>query len=144
MSVFSMSEPVNKIEAVPADVSLMLRAHAELRSLTREVVPVLRQLETGDGLPDDQRDAALAYLELAWSQARRCAAESDAAHAQLRALRRESDDSVFGGGEEDFFHGACRYCEAVRALRDRVGRRVGRLLPGEQTAPTLHLGRLAS
>lgn len=140
-----MSEPINKIEAVPADVSLMLRADAELRSLTREVLPVLRQLETGAGLSDDQHDAALAYLELAWSQARRCAAESDAAHARLRTRRRESDDDtlVEGGEGEDLLVGACRYYEAARTLRDRLARQVGRLLSVEQTAPALHLGRLA-
>ncbi len=139
-----MSEHVNKIEAVPADVSLMLRAHAELRSLTREVLPVLRHLETGAGLPEDQHDAALAYLELAWSEARRCASESDAAHARLCTLRRASDDAlVEGGEEEDLLVGACRYYEAARAQRDRLARRVGRLLPGGETAPALRLGRLA-
>jgi hypothetical protein len=143
MSVFSMSEHVNEIEAVPPDVSLMLRAHAELRSLTREVVPVLRQIETRAGLPEDQHEAALAYLELAWSQARRCACEGDAAHAQLCARRRESDGSVFGEGEEDLFLGACRYYEAVRALRDRVARQVGRLLPGGEATTALPVGRLA-
>lgn len=142
MTVFSMSEHVNKIEGVPADVSLMLRAHAELRSLTREVVPVLCQLETGSGLPDDQHGAAIAYLEVTWRQARRCASEGDAAHAQLCAHRRE--DVLLEEAEEDLFHGACRYYEAVKALRDAVGRRVGRLLPGREAPADLRLGRCVS
>lgn len=137
-----MSEHVNRIEDVPADVSLMLRAHAELRCLTREVLPVLRQLETVAGLPDDQRDAAIAYLELAWDHARRCASEDDAAHAQLCARRRESEGLPSANESlEDLFQGACRYYQSVRALRDRVSLRVSPLLAARQTAPALRLGR---
>lgn len=129
---FDMSEHINKIERpsagaeLPADVDLMLRAHAETRCLSREVIPVLRQIETGHGLPCEQYGAAMAYLEVSWLQARRCAQESDAAYRQLTALpSRETDTRQ----DPDELHGrACRYYESVKTLRDVARRRVGMLL----------------
>lgn len=115
-----MSEHINKIDVLPADVSLMLRAHAELRCLQREVLPVLRQLETGDGLPEDQHGAALAYLEMCWLAARGRAHETDTAHRMLRDSR----------GPDELRAGACRYYDAARQLRSTVGRRVSRALEG--------------
>ena len=44
---------------------------------------MLRQLRHPDGLPDEQLGAALAYLEVAWLEATRLAAETDAACADL-------------------------------------------------------------
>jgi hypothetical protein len=67
----------------PPDVSLLLRAHAEQRWLSREVIPVLRQIETRERLPEEQLPAALAYLEVIWCEARRRARETDTARAHL-------------------------------------------------------------
>jgi hypothetical protein len=122
-----MSEHINQIEALPADVSLMLRAHAELRCLHREVLPVLHQVLTGEDLPEDQYDAAVAYLEVCWLTARGRAHETDTAHRQLRDSR----------GREELRASACRYYDAAWRLRCAVGRRVGCALQGpclQQTA----------
>ena len=62
-----------------SDISLLLRAHAEQRWLSHEVLPVLRQLEQRDCLPEEQLGAALAYLEVLWIEASQRAAETDAA-----------------------------------------------------------------
>src|ERR1700677_4977191 len=67
----------------PSDVCLILRAHAEQRWLSREVLLVLRQLQTPDGVPDEQLGAALAYLEVTWLEPTRLAVETDAACANL-------------------------------------------------------------
>jgi hypothetical protein len=115
-----MSEHINKIEALPADVSLLLRAHAELRCLQREVIPVLRQVQTGEGLPEDQYGAAIAYLEVCWLTARARAYETDTAHRLLRDSR----------GQEELRAGAGHYYDAARRLRSAVGRRVNCVLQG--------------
>jgi hypothetical protein len=102
--------------SLPSDVCLLLRADAEQCWLRREVIPVLRHLETREQLPDDQVKAALAYLEVIWSEATARAGETDAAHAHLRT---EED------GEHDALSGpAGRYHAAVRVLRGVVAERV--------------------
>lgn len=101
--------------SLPSDVCLLLRADAEQCWLRREVIPVLRHLETREQLPDDQVKAALAYLEVIWSEATARAGETDAAHAHLR-----TED-----GEHDALSGpAGRYHAAVRVLRGVVAERV--------------------
>ena len=102
-----------------SDICLLLRAHGEQRWLTYELVPVVRQLEQRESLPEDQLGAALAYLEALWIEARRRAAETDAAHAELE----ES-----GSGEVSLHEKARRYYAAVRRLRHALARRVQRLL----------------
>lgn len=116
------------------DVSLLLRAHAEQRMLSREVIPVVRQIETGERLPEEQLPAALAYLEVIWADCRRRAAETDRA-------RRRLDEP--GGRELALWGRACRYHTVLVALREAVGRRVAPLLevgepgvrPDEWAAP---------
>lgn len=101
----------------------MLRTHAEMRCLSREVIPVLRQVETRERLPEDQVDAALAYLDALWLQAGRLAAETDAAYAELTCVPHSADreqDAVYGN--------ACRYRAAVVSLRGVVTRRIAPLL----------------
>jgi hypothetical protein len=95
----------------PPDVTLLLRAHAEQRWLSREVIPVMRQIETGERLPEEQLPAAGAYLEVIWSEALGLAREADAA---LRRL-----DAVGTCAAE-----ALRYHTLVRALREVLARRV--------------------
>jgi hypothetical protein len=95
-------------------MALLLRADAEQRWLHREVIPVLRQLETRAPLAGEQVGAALAYLEDSWSEALLRARQSDAARERgSRAPRHGSigDDAV-------------RYHTAVRALRGIVAQRV--------------------
>jgi len=128
-----MPETVSDSQMKPADIGLLLRAHAELRCLSREVLPVLRQIETGADLPEEQFDAALAYLEVTWIEASRRAVETDAARLAL------GEPSDRGHGLPDRGHAlpdrghslsdrACRYCAAVRRLRRSVATRVGSLL----------------
>jgi hypothetical protein len=102
----------------PPDVSLLLRAHAEQNWLSREVIPVIRQLETRDHLPEEQVGAALAYLEVIWIEAQRRAKETDAAHVHLDEVC--IDDSALP-------EKACRYHASVRNLREVVSKRVALL-----------------
>jgi|SRR5580704_6084494 uncharacterized tellurite resistance protein B-like protein len=103
----------------PPDVSLLLRAHAERRWLSREVIPVLRQIETSDGLPDEQLPAAVAYLEVIWSEALSRARETDAER------RRLDEPSPL---EQPLLVKAQHHHAAVRSLREAVTRRVAPLL----------------
>jgi hypothetical protein len=107
----------------PADVSLLLRAHAERRWLSREVIPVLRQIETCEDLPEDQLPAALAYLEVIWAEAVGRARETDAERRRLDAR-----DLT----EQPLLARARRYHRVVEALREAVARRVGQLLTTPQ------------
>jgi hypothetical protein len=103
----------------PADVCLLLRAHAEARWLSAEMVPVLRELERDD-LPAEQLGAALAYLEVLRIEGRGRAAETDAARAEL--------DATGPDGEQAIHSNARRYHAAVRRLRTTIDRRVERLV----------------
>jgi hypothetical protein len=98
----------------------MLRAHAEGRWLSHNVVPVLRQLEQPDSLPEGQLGAAFAYLEVLWIEACGRAAETDAARVEL--------DTPGASSEQLLREKACRYHAAVRRLRNTIDRRVQRLL----------------
>jgi hypothetical protein len=103
-----------------SDVCLLLRAHAEQGWLSHELVPVLRQLEQGDPLPEEQLGAALAYLEVLWLEASDRAAETEAAFAEL--------DSVHISPNPSLSREARDYHEAVSALRRSVERHVARIL----------------
>jgi hypothetical protein len=108
----------------PSDVCLLLRAHAEQRWLSHEVVPVLRELQHRDSLPEQQLGAALAYLEVIWIEAARRAAETDATFAELDATvsaEERSCDRALPGK-------ARRYHTAVRTLREIVARHVAQLI----------------
>jgi hypothetical protein len=111
-----------------SDVCLLLRAHAEQGWLGHELVPVLRQLEQRDSLPDEQLDAALAYLEVLWLEASQRAAETEAAYADL--------DAYDTSGERALSREARSYHTAVRALRDSVGHHVAQLLGAPSDALT--------
>jgi hypothetical protein len=106
-------------QSPPSDVCLLLRAYAEQRWLSREVVPVLRQLESAE-LPEEQLGAALAYLEVIWLEASRHAAETDAAFAALQDTAPDAEEALPSK--------ARRYHAAVRFLREAVGRHVVGLL----------------
>jgi hypothetical protein len=113
----------------PPDVSLLLRAHAERRWLSREVIPVLRQLETCEGLPDEQLPAALAYLEVIWAEALGRARETDAERRRLDERGPvERGPGERGPGEQPLVARAHRYHAVVRDLRETVARRVSLLL----------------
>jgi hypothetical protein len=103
----------------PPDVSLLLRAHAERHWLSREVIPVVRQIESSEDLPDEQLPAALAYLEVTWAEALSRAGETD-------AERRRLDQRDLA--TQPLPARARRYHAVVRALREAVARRVARLL----------------
>jgi len=105
----------------PSDVCLLLRAHAEQRWLSREVVPVMRQLQAPGELPDEQLGAALAYLEVTWLEAVQLAAETDAAFVDL-------DHAAPPSAEETLPCKARSYHAAVRTLRQAVAAHVTALV----------------
>jgi hypothetical protein len=109
----------------PPDICLLLRAHGEQRWLVSEVVPVLRQLEQPDAIPDDQRAAALAYLEVLWIDAHLRACDTDAAYEHFNASE---------PGRDPVLHAkALSYHAAVSRQRDSIARRIGRLAPPSQS-----------
>jgi hypothetical protein len=103
-----------------SDVCLLLRAHAESRWLSQQVVPVLREIEERDALPDEQLGAALAYLEVLWIEACARAGETDATRIEL--------DARGPGDDHTLYEKARRYHAAARRLRCLIARRVSRLL----------------
>jgi hypothetical protein len=103
----------------PPDICVLLRAHGEQRWLFSEVVPVLRQLEQPRTLPEDQRGAAIAYLEVLWLDAQMRAADTDAAHATLEATNPNGDRALH--------EKAHRYHAAVRRQRTAIARRIATL-----------------
>jgi hypothetical protein len=113
--------------SVPSDIVLLLRADAEQSWLNREVIPVLRQIETLDPVSSEQQvGAALAYLESSWNEATLRARQTDAA-GDLSAERRRQTQL----GER-----AERYHTAVRALRGIVAERVNAYVePATSTEP---------
>jgi len=115
MSKMSAPQSTPLDPSVPSDIVLLLRADAEQSWLNREVIPVLRQIETLDPMPSDQVGAALAYLESSWNE------------ATLRARQTDAASDLNGGGREGTRLGghAERYHTAVRALRGIVAERVG-------------------
>ncbi len=100
----------------PPDICLLLRAHGEQRWLISEVVPVLRQLEHPRTLPEEQRGAAIAYLEVLWLDAQLRAIDTDAAHATLEATNPNGDRALH--------EKAHRYHAAVRRQRAAIARRI--------------------
>jgi hypothetical protein len=120
--------PDNQNNSPLPDMCLMLRAHAEQLWLTRQVAPVLRQLEQPRSIPGDQLGAALAYLEVLWIDACTRAAESDIALARLTA--------TIPNGNAAFHAEARSYYYAVRTLRDAVARHVAELLAPPLRPPT--------
>ncbi len=118
----------------PPDVTLLLRAHSEQRWLSREVIPVVRQIETGVRLPDEQLPAAVAYLEVVWVEAVGLAHETDVALRRLDALdsvRQPALDSV----RQPLRARARRYHACVRALRTTVAQHVMPMIVAPQDAP---------
>ncbi len=111
-----------------ADICLLLRAHGEQLWLFSRVLPVVTKLERREQRSEEQRGAALAYLEVLWLEARGRAAESDGALARLQP----NPGSATGTLREQ----ARRYHAAVRRLRSSLARRVERLLavPDEPAA----------
>jgi hypothetical protein len=103
-----------------SDVCLLLRAHAEQGWLSHELVPVLRQLEHPDSLPEEQLGAALAYLEVLWVEASQRAADTEAAHDELEAVNGSTDPSLS--------REARNYHLAVCRLRESVASHVRQLL----------------
>lgn len=114
----------------PQDICVLLRAHGEQRWLIGEVLPVLRQIETPESIPEDQLGAALAYLELLWLDACQRARETDATYAKLDPC------SPLHQHDLVLYEKARRYHAAVRRLRNTIDRRVQLLLavPGEDSA----------
>jgi hypothetical protein len=120
------SQPHAADQSPPADVCLLLRAHAEARWLGHEVVPVIRDLERE--LERELRSGAgLAYLEALSIEAHRHAAETDAARTELDALAPAGDHGVRAN--------AHRYHAAVRRLRATIDARIQQLLAAAGDVP---------
>jgi hypothetical protein len=103
------------------DVSLLLRTHSEQRWLSREVLPVVGQIETPEQLPEEQLPAAAAYLEVLWAEAAARARETDSARRHLDGV-----ESAL-----PLTPRARRYHAVVRAFREAVARRVVPLITGQ-------------
>ena len=116
--------PTQSAVASPPDVSLMLRTHSEQSWLIHEVIPVVRQIETPGGLPEEQLPAATAYLEVTWAEALGRARETDLALDRLDTLDLHSLPAK-----------ARRYHAAVGALRKAIARRVAKLIAAPPEAP---------
>lgn len=109
-----------------SDVCLLLRAHAESRWLSNELVPVLREVEQREAISDRQIGTALAYLEVLWIEACARARETESARVELDAL---------GSADAALLEKAHRYHAAVRRLREKVEVRVCRQLVVPDEAP---------
>ena len=112
--------------ASASDVCLLLRAHAESRWLSNELVPVLREVEQRETISEQQVGTALAYLEVLWIEACARARETEAARVELDAL---------GSADPALREKAHRYHTAVRRLRERVEARVCRQLVVPDSSP---------
>ncbi|HEX3510430.1 MAG TPA: hypothetical protein VHT27_04940 [Solirubrobacteraceae bacterium] len=106
----------------PPDITLLLRAYAEQRWLSAEVLPVLSELECPGAVADEQLGAALAYLEVLWMDARTRAAATEAALEGMLA-----EDPRRHSGLDDR---AQTYHELVRAQRAAIGERVRQVTGG--------------
>jgi hypothetical protein len=117
----------------PPDVSLLLRAHAEQRWLSGEVIPVVRQVEHPERLPDEQLPAAVAYLEVIWIEAMGRSRETEAARCHLDEW--ECPAHPLPGQPLATRARSCH--AAVRTLREAAARRVAPLLavPAELGGP---------
>jgi hypothetical protein len=109
-----MNHPAN--QSPPADVCLLLRAHTEARWLSREVVPLIRELEQDR----DSHPGLASYLHTLCIEARHHAAATDAVRIEL--------DAQPPNGDHELHHKARRYHAAVRRLRATVDRRVEALV----------------
>jgi hypothetical protein len=105
--------------SLPSDVCLLLRADAEQCWLHREVIPVLRQVEASEHLPEEEIAAALAYLEAMWDEARVRARATDAARTGLGSADEE---------DRNLSDRADHYHVAVRTLREVVASKVAPLV----------------
>jgi hypothetical protein len=127
-SIIAMSNSSDS--SLPSDIRLLLRADAERHWLHREVIPVLREVETLER-PREEVGAALAYLEAMWNEASLRARETDAAHNSLHS---------HDGKCAPLSCTASRYHAAVRVLRgivaDRVLPLVDQTVGFEQATPS--------
>jgi hypothetical protein len=100
----------------PSDISLLLRVYGEQRWLICDVLPVLREAEQPGAIAELELPAALAYLEMLWSQACRLATQTDAAASLL--------DGEDPRCSEELVEKARRYHTAVKRLRSAMQARV--------------------
>jgi hypothetical protein len=102
-----------------ADACLLLRSHFEELWLRSQVLPVVRQLEDPESIPEDQLGAALAYLELLWIDAARRSGETEAAFRELLFDAPTADPGVRAQ--------ARRMHASVRIVREVLAGRVARI-----------------
>jgi hypothetical protein len=111
-----MTDATTQPSATPADIRLLLRAHAEQRWLIAKVIPLLRQLEQAHTPAVEDLDAALAYLEVLWLEAGLRASVTDAAARELK--------DACQGACPQLADRAARYHATVHRLRSAVDLRV--------------------
>ena len=112
-----MTNPV--LTSNPPDISLLLRVYGEQRWLLLEVFPVLREAEQPGAIAERDLGAALAYLEMLWSQARRLAEETDRAAALVSAQDPHCSHLLVEKAQ--------RYHAAIRRMRSAMQARVERV-----------------
>jgi hypothetical protein len=103
----------------PPDIALLLRVYGEQRWLLREVMPVLREAECPGAISEDDLSAAMAYLEMLWSQALRLAQETDAVAEGLDPSDSRCSHVLVGKAQ--------RYHAAIGRLRVGMATRVQKL-----------------
>lgn len=111
----------------------MLRADAEMRCLSRDVVPMLREVEDRDRLHDDELGAAISYLEVLWIEARRRADATEAAFAEATTALCDG-----AAADDELCSKASRFHDAVATLRATVTRRISPLLVASDGGTDAH------
>jgi len=101
------------------DISLLLRVYGEQRWLLGALYPVLREAEQPGAIAEHELPAALAYLEVLWSQACRLASQSDLAAALLDAGG-DSDSDVLAAKARRYYAAIVRLRKAIRARVERA------------------------
>jgi hypothetical protein len=118
----------------PPDITLLLRVYGEQRWLLREVLPVLREAERPGAISEDDLSAAMAYLEMLWSQALRLAKETDSAAGVLDPSDARCSQVLVGKAQ--------RYHAAIGRLRVGMSTRVQHLTaPIAPALPHQHASR---
>ena len=120
------------------EVCLMLRADAEMRCLSRQVIPALCEAERTEGVRDDALGAAIAYLEVLWMEAQGRASATEAAFAEAIGSA-----SAAGSSADDLCGKAQRFHTAVSMLRKTVTERIARVLSpaSERSVEGVHIAR---
>lgn len=103
---------------LPSDTALLLRVHSEHRWLQDELAGVLDELEDPTSLSAEQMRAALAYLDVTWSEGVTRARQTDCAYARLELAATAARE------RGSLIPQAFSYYHWLRSLRESLAERV--------------------